>query len=122
MTLIAESEKYPYISFQLEAADNIKIKKEAYVDTGAEFAGLFIPRNLLKNFNEPTFVHRFTLADGTEKPFDCFLGKIKVGSDEFETVVVLLEKPVTPLMGRNLLDKIIANFDGPNQKLKFLSV
>ena len=122
MEQITESENYPYIPFQLEAADNIKISEDAYVDTVDEFAGLFIPKNLLKNFNEPTFVHRFTLADGTEKPFDCFLGKIKLGSEEFETIIVLLEKSGTPLMGRNVLDKLIANFDGPNQKLKFLLV
>ena len=119
MEQIIESVKYPYIEFNLEASDNIKVKKDAYVDTGAEFAGLFISKSLLKDLTEPTFVHRFTLADGTEKPFDCFLGKVKIGSKEFETIIVLMDKDITSLIGRNILDKIISNFDGPNQKLKF---
>lgn len=124
MKTISISEKYPFVKFHLSAEEEIEIDGESYVDTGAEFAGLFIPKNSIdsEQFREPLFVHRFTLADGTFRNFECFIGKVKIGKEvTFDTIIVLLDDNSRTLMGRDLLDKLVANFDGLNQKVTFYS-
>ena len=93
------------------------IDELGYVDTGAEIGGLFFPRSMLKFIDEELFTHRFYGIDGEYKEFDCIKCKATIANIEFETTVVLTDDTEIPVIGRGILDKFIAEFNGPKQKL-----
>ena len=118
MQTLCESKRYPYIPIDMEI-NNFKLKKEAYVDTGATTYGVFLPDKQLERneINQKFFTVSITTGDGKEHFWKCYMGKIKIDKKEFLTSIVISENAKEIILGRGVLDKLVSIFDGHKKKL-----
>jgi len=120
MAKLIESSDYPLINIKLKIGD-YEDKHKVYVDTGAYPYHLYFPRKIFEKMKiKPAQFKTPVITTKTRELSETYPGIITIGNKEWKkSTIVVLDDTTFPhiLLGRGILDDLVATFNGPTKKL-----